>query len=71
MCKKRIVISQIIVLHELNRIIIQNSFYSGRESTSRFSLNFMFKLSSSKWKEVVTNCDNLPEGDTNLARRLS
>jgi hypothetical protein len=32
-----------------------------RRNDYRFPEDFMFKLSSVEWKEVVTNCDNLPE----------
>jgi len=28
----------------------------------RFPEDFMFQLTKTEWQEVITNCDNLPEG---------
>lgn len=32
-----------------------------RRNLKRFPEDFMFQLSKAEWKEVITNCDNLPE----------
>ena len=32
-----------------------------RRNLKRFPDDFMFQLSKDEWKEVITNCDNLPE----------
>jgi hypothetical protein len=32
---------------------------SVRRNINRFPMDFMFQLTSSEWKEVITNCDNL------------
>ncbi|TSE03989.1 ORF6N domain-containing protein [Aquimarina algiphila] len=32
-----------------------------RRNLKRFPVDFMFQLSKEVWKEVITNCDNLPE----------
>jgi len=32
-----------------------------RRNIERFPDDFMFQLSKSEWKEVIANCDNLPE----------
>lgn len=32
-----------------------------RRNLKRFPDDFMFQLSKAEWKEVITNCDNLPE----------
>ena len=34
---------------------------SVRRNEYRFPFDFMFKLTEVEWKEVITNCDNLPE----------
>jgi len=33
-----------------------------RRNLKRFPDDFMFQLSKEAWKEVITSCDNLPEG---------
>lgn len=33
-----------------------------KRNLDRFPLDFMFKLTKKEWQEVITNCDNLPEG---------
>lgn len=35
---------------------------SVKRNINRFPNDFMFQLTKSEWKEVITNCDNLPEG---------
>ncbi len=32
-----------------------------RRNINRFPNDFMFQLSKTEWKEVITNCDNIPE----------
>jgi hypothetical protein len=32
-----------------------------RRNSYRFPIDFMFELTKNEWKEVITNCDNLPE----------
>ena len=32
-----------------------------KRNISRFPEDFMFELTKSEWKELVTNCDQLPE----------
>ena len=32
-----------------------------KRNIERFPDDFMFQLSKSEWKEVIANCDNLPE----------
>lgn len=32
-----------------------------RRNLKRFPDDFMYQLSNDSWKEVITNCDNLPE----------
>lgn len=32
-----------------------------KRNQDRFPEDFMFKLSKEEWKELITNCDNLPE----------
>ncbi len=45
-------------LYEVETRVLKQSV---RRNEYRFPEDFMFKLSSSEWKEVITNCDNLPE----------
>ena len=45
-------------LYEVETRVLKQSV---RRNEYRFPEDFMFKLSNSEWKEVVTNCDNLPE----------
>jgi len=33
-----------------------------KRNMDRFPSDFMFQLSKKEWQEVITNCDNLPEG---------
>lgn len=33
-----------------------------KRNIDRFPGDFMFQLSKSEWQELITNCDNLPEG---------
>jgi hypothetical protein len=33
-----------------------------KRNIDRFPEDFMFQLTKSEWKEVITNCDNLPDG---------
>ncbi|MFN0188224.1 MAG: ORF6N domain-containing protein [Bacteroidia bacterium] len=33
-----------------------------KRNLDRFPSDFMFQLSKAEWHEVITNCDNLPEG---------
>ncbi len=33
-----------------------------KRNIERFPDDFMFQLNKSEWQEVITNCDNLPEG---------
>lgn len=33
-----------------------------KRNIDRFPADFMFQLTKSEWQEVITNCDNLPEG---------
>ncbi len=33
-----------------------------KRNLDRFPLDFMFQLTKKEWQEVITNCDNLPEG---------
>jgi hypothetical protein len=33
-----------------------------KRNIHRFPADFMFPLSKKEWQEVITNCDNLPEG---------
>ncbi len=33
-----------------------------RRNMDRFPSDFMFQLSKKEWREVITNCDNLPDG---------
>lgn len=33
-----------------------------RRNSYRFPDDFMFQLTKKEWQEVITNCDNLPEG---------
>jgi hypothetical protein len=33
-----------------------------KRNIDRFPADFMFQLTKTEWKEVITNCDNLPEG---------
>lgn len=33
-----------------------------KRNLDRFPSDFMFQLSKIEWQEVITNCDNLPEG---------
>ncbi|MEZ4816603.1 MAG: ORF6N domain-containing protein [Flavobacteriaceae bacterium] len=33
-----------------------------RRNMERFPKDFMFQLTNKSWKELITNCDNLPEG---------
>ena len=33
-----------------------------KRNIERFPPDFMFQLSKKEWSEVITNCDNLPEG---------
>lgn len=33
-----------------------------KRNLDRFPLDFMFQLTRKEWTEVITNCDNLPEG---------
>jgi len=33
-----------------------------KRNTDRFPDDFMFQLTKSEWQELITNCDNLPEG---------
>lgn len=32
-----------------------------KRNSGRFPEDFMFRLTQAEWKEVITNCDNLPE----------
>lgn len=32
-----------------------------KRNTDRFPNDFMFQLTKTEWKELITNCDNLPE----------
>ena len=45
-------------LYEVETRVLKQSI---RRNEYRFPFDFMFKLTESEWKEVVTNCDNLPE----------
>ncbi len=33
-----------------------------KRNTDRFPNDFMFQLTKKEWQELITNCDNLPEG---------
>lgn len=33
-----------------------------KRNLDRFPADFMFQLSKNEWQELITNCDNLPEG---------
>ena len=33
-----------------------------KRNTERFPKDFMFQLTKAEWQEVITNCDNLPNG---------
>jgi len=33
-----------------------------KRNLTRFPNDFMFQLTKTEWKELITNCDNLPEG---------
>lgn len=33
-----------------------------KRNSDRFPKDFMFQLSNPEWKELITNCDNLPKG---------
>jgi len=33
-----------------------------KRNLDRFPSDFMFQLSKPEWQELITNCDNLPEG---------
>lgn len=46
------------ILYEVETRVLKQSV---RRNDYRFPLDFMFKLSEGEWKEVITNCDNLPE----------
>lgn len=35
---------------------------SVKRNLTRFPKDFMFQLTKAEWKELITNCDNLPEG---------
>jgi hypothetical protein len=41
-----------------NRVLKQ----SVKRNPDRFPDDFMFQLTKHEWQEVITNCDNLPEG---------
>lgn len=35
---------------------------AAKRNIDRFPNDFMFQLSKNEWQELITNCDNLPEG---------
>ena len=45
-------------LYEVETRMLKQSV---RRNEYRFPFDFMFKLTEVEWKEVITNCDNLPE----------
>lgn len=45
-------------LYEVETRVLKQSV---RRNEYRFPFDFMFKLTEVEWKEVITNCDNLPE----------
>ncbi|NEW82001.1 MAG: ORF6N domain-containing protein [Mariniphaga sp.] len=46
-------------LYEVETRVLKQSV---RRNTDRFPEDFMFELTKNEWQEVITNCDNLPEG---------
>ncbi len=46
-------------LYEVENRILKQSV---RRNIDRFPEDFMFQLSKSEWRELITNCDNLPKG---------
>jgi len=45
-------------LYEVETRVLKQSV---RRNLDRFPEDFMFQLSKEEWKEVVTNCDKLPD----------
>ena len=45
-------------LYEIETRVLKQAV---RRNLKRFPGDFMFQLSKGMWKEVITNCDNLPE----------
>lgn len=45
-------------LHEVETRVLKQAV---RRNFNRFPEDFMFKLSKETWKELITNCDKLPE----------
>ena len=52
------IIFDLATLYEVETRVLKQSV---RRNEYRFPFDFMFKLTEVEWKEVITNCDNLPE----------
>ena len=46
-------------LYEVENRVLKQAV---RRNLKRFPIDFMFQLSKAAWKDVITNCDKLPEG---------
>ncbi len=48
-------------LAQLYEVETRSLKQSVRRNIERFPVDFLFQLSEIEWKEVITNCDNLPK----------
>jgi hypothetical protein len=49
-------------LAEMYEVETRTLKQSVKRNIDRFPNDFMFQLSKSEWQELITNCDNLPDG---------